>query len=283
MKRILLLAFSIGLMTICKAQQFSFVLKFIDAVGNTDSITLGYDLTATDTLDLAFGEINIISTLYTSGLDVRVGNVWFQQNSFPGFGQIQFETKKQIVPNACGTGNFWLLFPVIEINIVSPHFPIKAYWNKILFNDTCRNGSVFTSVHPGGWWDTGGFRIVLNLEDSSTFYQNQYYYLNGTDTVNVYWATFSDSTLLALAVNELEIEKNVLKVFPNPTSDFVTISLSRTFGEINRVEFYNAVGRLIYFSKQLNNIEIRELPSGLYFVKVMNSKGLTAIAKFQKI
>jgi hypothetical protein len=270
-------------MTICKAQQFSFILKFIDAVGNTDSITLGYDLTATDTLDLSFGETNIISTPYTSGLDVRAGNVWFQQNSFPGFGLIPFETKKQIVPNTCGTGNFWLIFPVIEINIVSHYFPVKAYWNKILFNDTCKNGSVFTSVHPGGWWDTGGFRIVLNLEDSTTFYQNQYYYLSGTDTVNVYWAAFSDSTLLAVAINELEIEKNSLKIFPNPTSDFATISLSKTFGEINRVELYNSVGQLTYWSKQLNNIDIKGLPRGLYFIKVTNSKGLTAIAKLQKI
>ncbi len=283
MKRILLLAFFMGFITICKAQQFSFVLKFVDAVGNTDSLTLGYDLTATDTLDIAFGETNIISTPYTSGLDVRVGNVWFQQNSFPGFGQNQFETKTQIVPNACGTGNFWSLFPVIEINIVSPHFPIKAYWNKNLFNDTCKNGSVFTGVHPGGWWDTGGFRVVLNLEDSTTFYQNQYYYLRGADTVNVYWATFSDSTLLVLAIKEFEMEKNVLKVFPNPTSDFVTISLSRAFGEINRVEFYNAVGQLICFSKQLENIDIRGFSPGLYFVKVMNYNGMTVIYKLQKM
>ncbi|MEI6297254.1 MAG: T9SS type A sorting domain-containing protein [bacterium] len=283
MKKILLLTLSIGLMTICKAQQFSFILKFIDAVGNTDSITLGYDLTATDTLDLSFGETNIISTPYTSGLDVRAGNVWFQQNSFPGFGQIPFETKKQIVPNTCGSGNFWLIFPVIEINIVSHYFPVKAYWNKILFNDSCKNGSVFTSVHPGGWWDTGGFRIVLNLEDSTTFYQNQYYYLSGTDTVNVYWAAFSDSTLLAVAVNELEIEKYLLKIFPNPTSDFATISVSKTFGEINRVELLNSVGQLTYCSKQLNNIDIKGLPKGLYFIKVTNSKGLTAIAKLQKI
>ena len=44
MKRILLLAFFMGFITICKGQQFSFVLKFVDAVGNTDSLTLGYDL-----------------------------------------------------------------------------------------------------------------------------------------------------------------------------------------------------------------------------------------------
>ncbi len=284
MKKLLLLTFSVAQLTLCKAQQFAFQMTFVDAVGNTDSLTLGYDIAATDTLDAAFGEANIITTAYTSGLDVRAGNVWFQQNFGSGqFGQIPFETKKQILPNTCGTGNFWMLLPIAEINIVSTNFPIKAYWNKIPFNDTCRNGSVFTSVHPGGWWDTGGFREDLETEDSTTFYQNQYYYLNGTDTVNVYWVAFSDSTLLSVGINELTTDKKAIKIFPNPTSDFVTVGINESFGEINRVEFYNSFGQVILLSKQLNNIDISNLQSGLYFIKVTNMKGLTATTKLQKI
>lgn len=284
MKKHLLLIFAIAQLTICKAQQFAFQMTFVDAVGNTDSLTLGYDIAATDTLDAAFLETNIILSAYTSGLDVRAGNVWFQQNFGSGqFGQTPFETKRQIVPNTCGTGNFWLAFPVAEINIVSTHFPIKAYWNKLFFNDTCRNGSVFTGVHPGGWWDTSGFREELETEDSTIFLQNQYYYLNGTDTVNVYWAAFSDSTLLSVGINELTANKNSITIFPNPTSDFVTVGINKSFGEINCVEFYNSFGQVALTSKQLNNIDISELQSGLYFIKVTGTKGLTAITKLQKI
>ena len=284
MKKLLFLTFTVAQLTICKAQQFVFQMTFIDAVGNTDSLTLGYDIAATDSLDAAFGETNIISTAYTTGLDVRSGSVWFQQNlnSAP-LGLLPFETKKQIVPNTCGTENFWLLWPIVEINIVSTHFPVKAFWNKILFSDTCRNGSVFTGVHPGGWWDTGGFQGALNTEDSITFYQNQYNYLNGTDTVNVYWVAFSDSTLLALGINELATNKNSITIFPNPTSDFVTVSMNKSFGEMNRVEFYNSFGQVVLLSKQLNNIDIAELQSGLYIIKVTNNKGMTAGTKLQKI
>jgi hypothetical protein len=259
-------------------------MTFIDAVGNTDSLTLGYDIAATDSLDAAFGETNIISTAYTTGLDVRSGSVWFQQNlnSAP-LGLLPFETKKQIVPNTCGTENFWLLWPMVEINIVSTHFPIKAFWNKILFSDTCRNGSVFTGVHPGGWWDTGGFQAALNTEDSITFNQNQYYYLNGTDTVNVYWVAFSDSTLLSVGINELTTDKNLITIFPNPASGFVTVSINKSFGEINRVEFYNSFGQVVLLSKQLNNIDIADLQNGLYIIKVTNNKGMTAATKLQKI
>jgi hypothetical protein len=258
-------------------------MKFIDAAGNRDSLTLGYDFTATDSLDLAFGETNVIATPYTSGLNVRAGNVWFQEHFSSGlFGKIPFETKKQILPNNCDTNTFWTVMPIAEINIVSHDFPVTAYWNKILFNDTCRNGSVFTSIHPGGWWDTGGFREILKTGDSTKFYHNQYYFLNGTDTVNVYWIAFSDSSLLSIGINELTKDNNFIKIFPNPASDFVTISISKAFGETIRIEFFNSFGQIVLTSKNLSNIDVAELPSGLYIIKVTNKRGITAMTKFLK-
>ena len=282
MRKLLLLLLAVVQLTISQAQQFAFQMTFVDAIGNTDSLTLGYDIAATDSLDVAFGETNILGTAYTNGIDVRAGNVWFLQNFGSVAGQAPFETKKQIVTNSCG-GNFWLLFPIAEINIVSTHFPITAHWTKILLNDTCRNGSVFTGVHPGSWWDTGGFREELAIEDSATFYQNQYYYLNGTDTVNVYWVAFSDSTLLSSGIDEVSKENNSIKVFPNPTSNFVSLKLNENFGEVNRVEFYNTYGQVVLTSTELSSIDISKLTNGLYFIKVTNRRGLTATAKLQKV
>jgi len=282
MKTILLAIFGICLLDIANAQQFSFQMKFVDAVGNKDSITLGYDINATDSLDPVFGEINIISNPYSSALNVRAGNVWFQQNSSTLFGQTAFETKTQIVPNICGTSNFWTIFPVAEINIVTSHFPVKAYWNHTPFSNSCLNGSVFTSVHPGGWWDTGGFRDELKSTDSTTFYQNQYYFMNGPDTVNVYWVALTDSTLLSLGVSDLNTDLNSVRIFPNPASELVSIKTSNTFGEINQVEFINLVGQTVKFSKHVSNINIRELSNGLYFVKVKNNSGKTIVVKLQK-
>jgi hypothetical protein len=282
MKTFLLTIFGICSLNIAHAQQFSFQMKFVDAIGNKDSITLGYDINATDSLDPVFEEINIISNPYTSALNVRAGNVWFQKNSFRLFGQTAFETKTQIVPNTCGSGNFWSIFPVAEINIVSPHFPIKAYWNHSTFNNPCLNGSVFTSVHPGGWWDTGGFRDELKSTDSATFYQNQYYYMNGPDTVNVYWVALTDSTLLSLGVKELNTNLNTVSIFPNPSSETVSIKSNSIFGEITQVEFINLVGQTVKISNNSRNISISELSNGLYFVKVNNNLEKTVVVKLQK-
>lgn len=279
MKKLLLLLFAFGQLTICEAQQFSYQMNFVDAVGNTDSITLGFDITASDTIDPAFGEVNIISTTANSGLDVRASNVWWKVNSLSYANQSPFQTKIQIAKDSCGT----IYFPVLELDIVTDHFPVTASWNHNLFQNICLNGSILTSVSPFGWWDTGGFREVLSSNDTVSFLANQYTAVNGNDTASLYWVAFSDSTLLTMSIDELATNKNSINVFPNPTANFVSLSLNKTFGELNLVEFYNSFGQVVLSSKQLNNIDIAELRNGLYFIKVTNSKGMITVTKFQKV
>lgn len=264
------------------AQAFAFQMTFSDAVGNADSIVLGYDAAATDSLDAAFGETNIIGTAYATGLDVRAGNVWIQQNFASVTIQSPFESKKQILINACGNSYFSVNL-IAEINIVSTHFPITAHWSKELFNDPCRNGSVFTGVHPGGWWDTGGFQAVMAKDDSVILSPNQYYYLNGTDTVFVYWFAFFDSTLLSVGINDITDDQLSFTVFPNPASDVVSIQMNNRFGDVSQIAFYNIYGQKVLTATRPENINIARLTKGLYFIYVTNPQGLTIAAVMQKI
>ncbi|MEO6303153.1 MAG: hypothetical protein ABIP51_08260, partial [Bacteroidia bacterium] len=52
------------------AQEFVSQLNFMDALGNKDSIIVGYDPLATDSLDTAFNETDIKNTPINSLLDV---------------------------------------------------------------------------------------------------------------------------------------------------------------------------------------------------------------------
>ena len=270
-------------------QQFSFQMYFTDAIGNKDTITLGYDLTATDSIDLSFNEINIISVPLDTSIDVRVTDEFYFRTILGSVGT--FHTKKQITYYNCTT------FPVKtqEIDIHTKHWPVTVTWNNSLFKDSCRNGSVFTSVNSGGWWDVGSpsnlWRQVLPsngfvtfTSNSSNSFNNNYEYINSTgDTIPVFWQAFADSILLSLSVNELTASKAVIEIFPNPTSNSITIGIPKSFGEISLIEFYNSLGQFISRSSQLSNIDITEFQSGLYFIKVTNKKGLKAITKFQKI
>ena len=138
MKTILLLFLFISYNLL--SQEFSFPLYFEDAKGNKDTITLGYDINATDGIDASFGEENINIIPWDSILDVRVGYL---------FRDYRFLTKKQILNKDCNKA----VYPhYATIPIKSKNYPVKISWNKDLFNNSCRNKTILTDWSPGGWF-----------------------------------------------------------------------------------------------------------------------------------
>jgi hypothetical protein len=289
MKKLLLLIFVIAQITFCKAQQFTFQMNFEDVVGNKDSLTLGYDNSATDSLNASFGEINIITTPLNSNFDVRVTNEQFNRQHL--FTNGTFHTKKKIVTNHCGISGL----SIVAIDIYTQHWPVTATWNSLLFDNTCRNGSVFTSMNPGGWWDVGGHsnlqRIQLMQTNQVTFTSqvsdfpsiNFAYINNSGDTVSTFWLAMYDSTLLYASIGKFSFNTGKLSIFPNPSADIVSLSIDSPLGDVDRIEFYNTFGQVVLTSKQLNNIDISHLSYGMFFVKVTTRQGLTSTLKFMKI
>jgi hypothetical protein len=138
-------------------------------------------------------------------------------------------------------------------------------------------------MNPGCWWDCGGFRTILSSIDSTVFNRSQYFYLKGADTVFVYWAAFSDSSLLKLGIENKENVTSSLRVFPNPATDVITITLNKIVGDIDGIEIYNSLGQMVLTSKQLINVDISTLKTGIYIIKVRNKSGFILTTKFQKV
>ena len=264
MKNLLLLLILInyGFLT---AQEFSFEIFFEDTAGNQDSIIIGYDDAATFGIDGAFGEINIINLPYNTGLDVRISDEWFnRENSIPP----TFHTKKQIYNKACPNG---FLIPVIDI--VTDNWPVTASWDNSLFDNDCRYGSVFTSINPGGWWDTGSpsnlYRVVLSEINEVTFTSNYdgdfnpgYAYMNDNgDIIPVYWQTFGDRSIL----NVPENFESDITVFPNPTNDFLYYDIQDAL--IAEISIYNINGRKLNVPQINNSIDLEILANGIYFIE----------------
>jgi len=80
-----------------------------------------------------------------------------------------------------------------------------------------------------------------------------------------------------LAVND--INKSSLSVYPNPTSDFLTISGSK----LESVEIYDATGKRIKSGivEADNRLDVRNLSAGQYILKV-KSENATTSHKFIK-
>ena len=72
----------------------------------------------------------------------------------------------------------------------------------------------------------------------------------------------------------LELEENTLvnmniSVFPNPTTDFVTIVTAQ---QIDTVEVYNLLGKLLFIAAN-KKIEFKPLDSGIYLLKINTQNG----------
>lgn len=257
-------------------QEFAFKLYFQDSKGNKDTITLGYDKSATDTIDLSQGEINIIDKPLDKEFDVRVSNIWNRKN----LSQINdsFQTKRQIVKDNCGG---W--FPPVIIDLFCTNWPISVKWDSTLFNSGCNIGSLLTSFHPGGWFDVGGGFITeltktsgmkiqkYSSSDLSTYENSsEYYYVNkNNDTIYVFWQAFGDVNLPKLDVNEYQIQNDFI-FYPNPAKRLMFLK-----GDINQVQsitVFDMAGNQRLYTKS-DIIDLNVMIEGIYIARINLKNG----------
>lgn len=277
MKKITLILSCLFISSLLNAQQFSFKLFFRDAIGNKDTLTIGYDTNGSDTIDTGLGEINSISTPLDTTLDVRITDEWSNRgmlNTAKG----TYHTKKQILKNKCGSK-----FSIQTIDIFTNHWPVTASWDSTLFNNVCRNGSFFTSINPGGWWDTGSPSDLYRVEfiktskvtfssNSSNFFSYNYEYKNDSNQrIPVFWMLFDDSSMLTIGLNEIPPLPEV-SIYPNPGQNKITVSYQFADGT-PQLKLTNNLGQEVSIEYFDNTLNIENLPEGLYFLTLSFQNG----------
>ena len=87
---------------------------------------------------------------------------------------------------------------------------------------------------------------------------------------------FLDTTL---GIEEFSTSKTI--VYPNPTKDL--IYFHNNFEDINSVDVYSITGKLLLTKNgNSNQLSLRDLASGIYFLRVNFSKNLTQTIKIIK-
>lgn len=97
-------------------------------------------------------------------------------------------------------------------------------------------------------------------------------YPNGTGNFQTMSPTFNATNSNTTSTSNPVLETVILKTFPNPAQDVITVS---TDNELTMISIYNLAGQKIleqYPNQQETNINISQLVNGMYIIRALTKK-----------
>lgn len=79
-----------------------------------------------------------------------------------------------------------------------------------------------------------------------------------------------------LSVDEFEVHQDNVTIYPNPASSIITIAAKET---IEKIEIYNLFGQKIKEVNNVNSVDISNLKSGMYLMKLNGKSGMKRFIK----
>ncbi len=255
MKKLILILFLVPVYLTAQ-EEFSFQIFFEDALGNRDTVTVGYDENASHALESVFGEEDIISLPWVNQCEVRISNY-----------TKTFHTKKQIIKNHCGES--WGNWIPMMIYVKNPQFPLKISWDYTIFQNECIIGTVFANIPDHLWFNLYRTAYFIKGTNEITYTNiplNDIYlnYIDPADSLPVYsfWLRFADSSLITLGTDILD--KNKVDVYPNPFINEFTVSSDIPLSDIHITDL---LGNRIGFEIQNNTISLsNDQANGIYML-----------------
>ena len=134
------------------------------------------------------------------------------------------------------------------------------------FNDATNDGYVLFKIKT---------KPTLVLGNTFSNNANIYFDYNFPIATNTY-----TTTVAALSTQDFDFG-NYFTLYPNPAKDVLNIQTKQDVA-VNSIEIYNQLGQIVMaITNALNTIDVADLASGAYFVKINTEKG-SANAKFVK-
>ncbi len=100
------------------------------------------------------------------------------------------------------------------------------------------------------------------------------------DSSLVYFSSEAENELITLSEKSVEINgSSSVSVYPNPATDDVIVDLGNDYRNVVEIQLINSSGQLILNeecgTQSMTYINISDLASGLYFVKIFKKSGIT--------
>ncbi len=264
---------------------FEFYLYATDALGNKDSVLLGYS--DDTTISLSDYGTDLRGLKFNDTLDLRVIDWGWQSSS------ISSSWKKGYEYWNCYTAPYQSSAIVLGFSCQFP--PISFSWDMAAFQqDSCRFNSVITSnsdylQHPH---NNAGLHAILSNESNmiltlDTAAQAWYSYPNdiyprdtmqsgAIDTVYSVHLSFSKDPI-TVSVRKTN-QSNSIRIFPTLASDILYLDIQDLRGAV-AVRIVDMLGQLVYQDfNSTTTLPIHTLPQGIYLVEVQTD---TRIARQQ--
>jgi acetyl esterase/lipase len=168
-------------------------------------------------------------------------------------------------------------------SVLVHELPNSSY--EYTLNPPSVNFSANTLGYTNYIWDFDDGTIINGISPTHTYTSAAIYYptLFVTDANGCKSQTSQMIDFSTLQVNNVELEKSLI-VYPNPTQDKLHLKSANSF---NKISVLNTLGQLIRTYQGANKtnqaIDVSELPSGIYTLKVILTDGSKMRAKFSKL
>lgn len=274
------------LLTAQSTPRFQMPLYFEDAVGNRDTIVVGYDANGSfDTLNPQFGEY-AISTPFDSIFEVRAAHAIDPPHTL---------SKKIISHYEGGGGDTCFASAGVEIFIQAKYLPITISYDTTLVNSSFCHRNMILSPDMyiflfQYWWDAREYYCMSHtamVVDTFTHpgvttggWLSRSFEVEGQglkELPGYYWVV----KYIGICQNQVSTaapvgERPALTLAPNPANDVLQVNWPTPFsGQLEVVSATGGRGVLHQSVRQSvsTEISVAQLPAGLYFLSVSGADG----------
>lgn len=156
-----------------------------------------------------------------------------------------------------------------------------------LWNMSTSSGNLFTCIYPASSTD-GNFDLTPDLTTASTgtHYVKITLYDNAapSNTKDVVFVITKNGPVGVQPLSSKSSEENIV-MYPNPATNELNVVYDASY-DIKNIAVYNIIGKMMNVYKVAGNsanLNIENIPSGIYFVKLYNANGNAVLTrKFTK-
>ena len=258
-------------------QEFKSTIWLMDTNGKVDSVIIGYDPFASESIDEIFGARDITNQPWGE-FEIRASQIDVTEiisgedltNPKPIIELSRYQTKTEIIPKNClsliEVSNQAGYIPFITLFIASDSYPIKIKWNQIDFQTDCLSKSVVSDWPISTWWD---IPCCPNLEIGETLLGsiNEITINNhlGMQVVNENLDTLIMLNIAlqdALGTNTKDlVDESDSNLYPNPSNGVFYIPQNA-----NIIGITNSAGRQVAYQNEGQKVSIEN--EGIFFVQL---------------